>query len=229
MSEREPTLEEIMKLAMHYREFEVHCALPGRIKSYDASKQLADVEVCINPTLRCDGGDEVVVLGTITNVPIEFPSGGGYFISFPLQEGDPVKLTFHDRSLDDWMSKGGVVTESDLRMHHLSDASAYPGLRAQPQKLSSASSSKLVIGKDGDPSMQITIDGSTIKLSDNAANFVALANKVLTELQGITNAFNGHTHAFGGIACSTGVISGATATGPSYTPQSVAAQKVKAE
>ncbi len=222
MSEREPTLEEIIQAAIHYREVEVHCALPGRIKSYDASKQIADVEVCINPTLRVDGGDEVVVLGVITNVPIEFPSGGGYFISFPLQEGDPVKLTFHDRSLDDWMQKGGVVNVDDLRMHHLTDASAYPGMRAQPQKLSSASASKLVIGKDGDPSMQITIDGTHIKLSDNASQFVALANLVKAEFDKIATTLG------------TGTVSTAPGNVTFGTPYStiglsVAAQKVKAE
>jgi len=230
-TERQPTLAGVIKDAINYREFDVHVALPGRIKSYDASTQLADVEVCIKPTLRTDDGDEVIVLGVITNVPIKFPGGGGYFISFPLAEGDGVELTFHDRSIDDWMEKGGVVEVSDQRMHHLSDASAYPGLRAKPNALTSAHAQNLVIGKDGDASLQIVIDGSFIKLSNNATNFVALANKVLTELQGITSAFNAHTHAVVLGTCTAGGATGSAVStaGPSYTPQSVAATKVKAE
>lgn len=188
---REPTLADVIKAAIHYREFDLHVAMPGRIKSYDASTQLADVEVCINPTLKADGGDEVIVLGVISNVPIKFPGGGGYFLSFPLEAGDGVELTFHDRSIDDWLEKGGVVDIDDQRMHHLSDASAFPGLRAKPDALTSAHASKLVIGKDGDPSMQITIDGTTIKLSDNATGFVALAtqlNQILSALYSVVTS-----------------------------------------
>jgi hypothetical protein len=177
MSDRNPTLEEIIELALHHKAFDTRHSLPGQIKSYDVGTQLAEVEVCINPTRRCDGGDELVVLGVIKNVPIEWPSGGGYFMSFPLNKGDPVKLTFHDFSLDQWIEKGGVVDVDDQRTHHLSDASAFPGMHARPSKLSSASASKLIIGKDGDPSMQITIDGNFIKLSDNATKLVALAEK----------------------------------------------------
>lgn len=176
MSDILDTRAQLLKDVLDARLGEVHVSMPGRIKSYDASTQLADVECLLNPTLMTAEGEETVVIGVITNVPIEFPSGGGYFISFPLEAGDPVKLTFHDYSLDVWMQRGGVVDVKDLRSHHQSDASAYPGLRAKPEKLTSASATKLVIGKDDDASMQITIDGSTIKLSDNATKFVAYGN-----------------------------------------------------
>lgn len=238
-NEREPTLADVIKAAIHYREFDLHVAMPGRIKSYDASTQLADVEVCINPTLKADGGDEVIVLGVISNVPIKFPGGGGYFLSFPLEDGDGVELTFLDRSIDDWLEKGGVVDITDQRMHHLSDASAFPGLRAKPDALTSAHASKLVIGKDGEASMQITIDGTTIKISDNATEFVALAQKVLTELQKITTYLTALDTVWqatipeagmgspSSLATALKIASAAAGGVPSM--QSVAASKVKAE
>lgn len=207
------------------RLFETHVSMPGRIKSYDASTQLAEVEVCTNATRLVDGVEEAVVWGTISNVPIEWPSAGGYFMAFPMNAGDPVKLTFHDRSLDLWLEQGGVVEVKDLRMHHLSDASAFPGLRAKPNKLTSASASKLVIGKDDDPSMQITIDGTTIKLSENATSFVALASQLDQILSALYAAVTSNCAAPGSpLAGAAALIS----LYPSAFP-SVAAQKVKAE
>jgi hypothetical protein len=240
------TLERLIKEAIDYRLFDLHVSMPGRVKKYDASKQLADVECLLTPTLKTDDGDEPVVLGVITNVPIEFPGGGGYFLSFPLAAGDGVRLTFHDRSLDVWQKNGGLAAVSDLRTHHLTDATAYPGLRAEPDKLASAHASKLVLGKDGNASMQITIDGTTIKLSDNAANFVALANLVLTELQALATNVNTNwpliASAIAAVAApliapppGTPVTTTAPVPGMVYTPvtaatpASVAATKVKAE
>lgn len=191
MSDILDTRAQLLQDVLDRRLGEVHVSMPGRIVSYDASTQLAEVECLLNPTLMTAEGEETIVIGVITNVPIEFPSGGGYFMSFPLAAGDPVKLTFHDYSLDVWMQRGGVVDVKDLRSHHQSDASAYPGLRAKPQKLTSASATKLVIGKDDDTSMQITIDGSTIKIGDTATSYVALAtqlNQILTALYAVVTS-----------------------------------------
>lgn len=193
MSDILDTRAQLLQDVLDRRLGEVHVSMPGRIKSYDASTQLAEVECLLNPTLMTAEGEETIVIGVISNVPIEFPSGGGYFISFPLAAGDPVKLTFHDYSLDVWMQRGGVVDVKDLRSHHQSDASAYPGLRAKPEKLTSASASKLVIGKDDDASMQITIDGSVIKIGDTAVNFVAMANLVQSLFSSLASAINGWT------------------------------------
>ena len=234
MISEDPSLEDIIRAAMHYKAVETRNALPGRVKSYDASKNLAEIEVCINPTIRKDGGDEVEVLGVIKNVPIEWMSGGGYFFAFPLNQGDEVKITFHDFSLDQWIEKGGVVTVKDQHTHHLSDASAYPGMRAKPKALPNGHSSKLIIGKIDNPSLQFQIDDSFFLFGGAAAQFLARADKVLDRLNAFKSTFDGHTHTVTGTAaCSAGggaVTATALATStPITTPTSVACDKVKAE
>jgi hypothetical protein len=225
---RKLTLADLISDAMAHRLFEVHCSKPGRIKSWDETTGLAEVEVCINPTFKHDDGEEAVVHGVISNVPIEFPSGGGYMMSFPLAVGDPVKLTFHDHSLDLWLEKGGVVDVKDLRSHHATDASASLGLRARPDALTGLSKSKLIIGKVGDPSLQITIDGSVIKLSDNATKFVALAEDCATEFSKIQTALTAIATVLTAAPSGTPVVTLAPPLGV-YVPGSVAASKVKAQ
>ena len=85
------------------------------------------------------------------------------------------------------------------------------------------------VGKGGpghEPST-ITIDAtSQIKMGAGASEFVALATKVLTELQDIKTAFDTHTHPF----VATGAASPTSApTVPMPAPNSVAATLVKAE
>jgi hypothetical protein len=231
------SLEDLIRDVMVHRLFEVHVSLPGRIKSWDEATQLAQVEVCLNPTLQRPDGEETVEMQVINNVPIEFPSGGGYFISFPLAVGDPVRLTFSDFSLDKWKEKGGIVDVESLNNHHETDASAYPGMRAKPDALSGVSRTNLVIGKVDDPSMRIVIDGTHIKLSENATNFVALANLVFNEINALRSdvaakalQFNGHTHAVSGAVTGTPAAAAVpTVMTAPPTVNEVGATKVKAE
>jgi hypothetical protein len=234
MSEENPTLDEIIIRAMHYKAVETRHALPGRIKSYDANKGLAEVEVCVNPTIQKDGGDDVEVLGVIKNVPIEWMSGGGYFVAFPLNAGDPVKITFHDFSIDQWIEKGGVVTTDDQRTHHLSDASAYPGMRAKPQALPSGHGSKLIIGKIDNPSLQMQIDDSFFLFGGAAAQFLARADKVQARLDALYAIFSAWTPVpnDGGAVLKSALSSGGWAGTPGPVPpnvNAVACDKVKAE
>lgn len=241
MTARSPTSAEILLALSERIQGEINVCLPGKIESYDASKQLASVKPLLKrPLINEDGTDaDAESVPVISNVPVVHPSGGGYFTHFPLAQGDPVILIFADRSIDRWLDRGGEVDPGFTHTHELTDAIAIPGGRAQPQKLQNPSSSKLTIGKDGDASMQITIDGTVIKLSDNATDFVALAQKVLTELQKITTYLTAISAVWGSpipeagmgapSALGTALNAAHLAAGGVPSMQSVAASKVKAE
>jgi hypothetical protein len=146
------------------------------------------------PLISRDGEEQdAESIPVISNVPVCWPSGGGYFAAFPLAKGDPVTLIFADRSLDRWLTQGGEVDPMHLHTHELTDAFAIPGGRAKPQKLSSPSTTKMVIGKDGDATQQITIDGTDIKLCDTATQYVAMSNLVTNLFTSLATAINGWT------------------------------------
>ena len=70
------------------------------------------------------------------NCPVLFPQGGGYSITFPLESGDPVKLSVAARSLDEWLTDGGTDVEpADPRRFDLEDAIVEPGIRSFAQAL----------------------------------------------------------------------------------------------
>lgn len=181
--------------------------MPGRVEKYDAARQVADVKPLIQRRITtAEGGEIVESLPVIPDVPVVFPRAGGFFISLPIAVGDRVLLVFNDKSIDKFVTGEGEDTDPvDVRNQALSDAVALPGFHPFGEALTGVSTSDIVIGKEGE-----------------SQDFVALAAKVLTELQNVAAAFNGHVHG--------GVTSGAATTAPvvaSITPVSVAAQNVK--
>jgi Phage protein Gp138 N-terminal domain len=190
-SELAPVLEAILR----YKQSQLWTSLPGRVEKYSASTQLADIKPLINDQLLTIDGDdqvaEVISLPVIKNVPIMFPRGGPYAISFPLAVGDTVELHFSSRSLDLWKTQGGEVNPVSTRQHDLSDATAQLGLYAQPSKLTSAHASHFVLGHDTDASLQMHIDGSAFLFGASATDPIALSSKVTSLFTGLKNAISG--------------------------------------
>ncbi len=234
---RQPTLAEVLEAVMRARLAELFTALPGVVESYDKAKQKANVRIAIKDRLELADGEEVADYPVIPNVPVVHPSGGGFVAAFPLKAGDPVLLVFSARSIDVWKSSGptsasaAAVDPNDFRMHDFADAYAIPGGRPLSAPFTEASDEDLVIGKDGGTIARLTAAGVwEFGTSNGAKEFIAQAQKTLTELTNIVNAFNSHIHtttATIGPSAVPGVI--APPTVAMAAPGSVAASKGKVE
>lgn len=227
---RTPSLAELISEAIRFKIEEVRVAIPARVEKYRPDEQTIDASVLIkNVLVDSEGNMLEEELPVIPNVPVCFPRGGGYFLSFPLKKGDFVFLVCADACIDSWRDKGTLSDPGFLRHHDLSDAVAFPGVYPDPKALKEASDTELSIGADG--GLQMRVGGSLIELgtTGGSLDFVALAQKVLTELQSIVNGFNSHIHTTTATVGTgpVGVIS--TPTSPLGSPNSVAADKVKAE
>jgi hypothetical protein len=157
----------------------------------------------------------------INKVPIASYRAGSAFISLPLKVGDWVLVVCSERDIDLWKTKGGIQTPRENRMHHISDAIAYPGVYPFSEPPTGASADDIVI-KNG--SSKLTVKPTEIELW-GSGDAVALASLVLARLNQIKSAFDSHTH--------TGVTSGGSTSGPPASGigsiSSVASTKVKAE
>lgn len=120
-----PELEAVIRAAIEQRLSDVHTALPGRITSVDVPAGKCSVQ----PLLKRRYYDGAPVnLPIVSGVPLLQFRAGNAFVSLPVKVGDTVMLVFSERSLDTWLSIGGLVDPKDKRKHHLSDAVAIPGL-----------------------------------------------------------------------------------------------------
>lgn len=197
----------------------VFVARPGKVTAYDTAAQTVDVTPTLKQTLEKRDSLEVKEPALIKGVPVCFPRGGGYFVSFPIQPGDYVLLVFADRSLDRWLASGGIVDPIDLRRHAAADAIAIPGVFPGPDALSDALASGMVLGQDGGSQIVIKDSGEIHVGSVNADDFVAKATETNSNFDAIVTEL-------GKIQTTLGSLAGAT-FGTSYTNAFTSASDVK--
>lgn len=238
MSPRTPTLAQVIRTAIENRLADVHVMLPGRIESYDAASQTADVQPMIKRYQEDAEGEAIDELyPVIPGVPVAFPRGGGFKLTFPVAVGDFCALMFCESSTDNYMGGDGSSPSSPelFQRFDLTDAVAFLGWYPGGDLLEATDADDLVIGEDGGP--VIHIGGDEVNLYEkSAAQFVALAGKVLDELDAAKNdraqfktIFDAHTHPYVDTPIGPAVTSPTVTGFPTPTaPNSVAAAKVRA-
>lgn len=196
--------EQALRLALDDREASMWTAMPGIIQKVDLTKMTCEVQVAIQGTVQDQTGNtQAVNYPILVDVPIIFPSGGGFLITFPLGEGDEVLVVFGSRCIDSWWQSGGTQNRPmEARMHDLSDGFAIPGPRSQPKVAGSISSTDLQIRNDAGTCF-ITV-GATGKLKFVSTDKITFKNttvnlkQVLTDFQTAVNTFMTTLAAFSG-------------------------------
>ncbi|HSS39039.1 MAG TPA: Gp138 family membrane-puncturing spike protein [Polyangia bacterium] len=108
---------------------DVHTALPGIIESFDATTQTARVRPAIRRVWVEQGPMD---LPPCVDVPVHFPAGGSFVLTFPVGPGDECLLCFSERAIDAWYDRGGVQNPSEYRLHDYSDGFAFVGFSSKP-------------------------------------------------------------------------------------------------
>lgn len=105
----------------------IYVGLPAVVT--DVSKLESQQKINVRPLLNDLGEDgKIEKPPVIENVFVQFPSGGGGVLTFPIVKGDIVWLKFSSRSMDEWLNTGGTdnVTPLDKRVINYNDAVVDP-------------------------------------------------------------------------------------------------------
>ena len=110
-----------------------HFCMPAIVTQFDATQQT----VAVQPALMTLAQDAVApeLHPIIEDVPVVYPGGGGFFVTFDILPGAYVLLVFAERSIEHWATAGSIADPQDVRMCDLSDAIAIPGLLPTPNIL----------------------------------------------------------------------------------------------
>lgn len=177
-------------------------SLPGRVESYDPEAQTAQIEVTLTvPTFDVSGARTEHQIPLLLDVPVYFPQGGGYTLTFPVVKGDECLVVFASRCVDAWWAYGGVQPQNELRMHDLSDGFAFVGFRSQPNRLNPAPSILGTELRSDDGATKVAIEGNVITVKAATVNVEsAVVNlsdgaslKALVD-ESFIDLFNLHTH-----------------------------------
>ena len=174
----EPSEAELLRNVIESRLADVHTSIPGRVVKYDAAKQTADIEIVIQRAEQAESGATVhETIPVIPNVPVGWPSGGGYSFQFPLSPGDGVWLVFSEAAIANWRETGDVSPPGDLDRFDISYPIALPIARHKGQALPSVTVADLRVPGGG--RLEVSSGGTTFA--------VALDNLVQQQLERIKN------------------------------------------
>ena len=180
----DPDLSEVLEAHARSLLLDVHTAIPGKIKSYDAAKQTAEVIVQVRAqTPRDDGSLAAEELPVLPNVPVQWPRGGGYALHFPLTEGDFVLLVFSEAAIGHWRETGQLSDPGDLERHGIGYPFAIPGIAPNAGKLTDAPTNEGVIS---------VADGKVLRVGPpTGSEFVVLADKLKAALSSAATSGSG--------------------------------------
>jgi hypothetical protein len=150
--------EEGMRLAFEGQQAGMWTAMPGIVQSVDLTKMTCVVQLAIQGRYEDQQGNlNWINIAPLQDVPIVFPSAGGFTITLPMAANDEVLVVMASRCIDAWWQSGGYANKAlEFRMHDLSDGFAIPGPRSQPHVIASISSTELQIRNDaGDTYLSI--------------------------------------------------------------------------
>lgn len=167
---RNPTLGQLLNDAAESALEGMYVSLPGKVVRYDATTQEADVQPIPKDRHVDENGAPVVqALPVVTSVPVIFPGGGGFTLTFPIAVGDLVELQFCGLSIDKWLHTGSenAVDPEFYARHGLSDAVCFPGLRNFKRPRPTPASNAAVLGAE--TGAQIHVTSNAIKLGGPTA------------------------------------------------------------
>lgn len=130
-------------------------ASPAIVKSFDG-RQTVTVQITSHGQ---DNSGQALPVGLLVDVPVQFPRGGGFAVTFPIKPGDEGLVVFSDRCIDGWFSTGAPGIPPDHRQHDLSDAMFIPGISSLKRVISDFRNDAIVMRQLSGPGY-VSIDES---------------------------------------------------------------------
>lgn len=168
-------------------------AMPAIVDSINLTNMTVNAKLAIMGSLENpDGTISWVTIGNgpVQDIPICFPSGGGFTVTMPIAIGDEILVVFASRCIDSWWQSGGYRNKPiEMRMHDISDGFCIPGPKSLPNTITNISSTDLQIRNNaGTTFLSIGADGrigfqnATVSLSTLLTNLDTAVNNFMTVL-----------------------------------------------
>jgi hypothetical protein len=158
---------ESLKAALDGRQAQMWTSLPAKVLKYDNVNITVNCKATIPVRVQDQKGKySWIDIPDLVDVPVCFPRGGGFVITFPIAIGDPVLVVFASRCIDGWWTSNPDVSGPqskpyEMRMHDLSDGFAIPGPFSKPeaQGINPSIDNLEIRNEEGNTVIQITPGG----------------------------------------------------------------------
>jgi len=149
----------------------VHTTSIGVIESFDPEKQTAVIQPAIKRIVTTESRSTVTYTSEnyplLVNVPIVFPGGGDWFLTFPVKNGDECILLSMERSIGNWKKFGGLQDPDNFkRKLSFKDVVAMVGIQSQASTLKEFNSTEPEI-RNRDGTIKMTMGSEGMLLTGN--------------------------------------------------------------
>ena len=160
------TLSSVILEGLRAFQTDIHTCLPCIVESFDSVKQTVEVQPVVKRVfIDSETGNKINTdLPLLINVPILYPKGGGFSLTFPIKKGDECLVFFAERSIDDWYDTGEIRLQNQKRFHDLSDGVAFVGLTSKPNVLSDYKTDQVQLRNDSGTSTIAIQNNGLIKI-----------------------------------------------------------------
>ena len=166
---------------------DMYTTLPGRVIGLrkTQSSTTVDVQIMVN---KVDAANTAEEEPELYEVPLQYPSSSGCFITLPIDVGDLVTLHFSMRALGTYMNGDGITpkTPSNRRLHNQGDVFATAPVL--PYQSGREIDSEALVASSGATEIRILKDG-TIELGEGATERIIKGDAFLSK-------FLAHTHTY---------------------------------
>jgi hypothetical protein len=133
LSDKFPMIQQVVESMIGQYDFDLRCAAPGIIRSFNAEEQTVVVQLAIKEIINNNNTIESKTIPELLDVPLINPRAGNFIITMPVAAGDECLVIFSDTCIDSWWELGedkdnpqskGAQEPMSIRRHDLSDAFA---------------------------------------------------------------------------------------------------------
>jgi len=180
--------EEALRIALEGGQSQIWTALPSIVVKFDPVRQTCDVQPTISTTVRQqDGSFQDLNMPVLLDCPIQFVSGGGATLTFPIAVNDEVLVVFASRCIDSWWSQGGVRGQAEFRMHDLSDGFVLPGIKSQPNKFTVSGTAVQLRTNDGAAFIELNPTTHDVAITTSGKLTINTTGDVTANVSGATS------------------------------------------
>lgn len=169
-----------MLLAMQGNQSDIQTSCPAIIQSFNPSQQTCTAQPTIQWKVRAENGTySWITLPVLVDIPVYFPKGGGFTLTFPVTIGDECLLVFANRCIDSWWYNGGIQEQNDIRMHDISDGFAFVGFSSVPNVIAGISTNSCQL-RSNDNLTHVELTNGTINIISSSAVNITTPNATVT-------------------------------------------------
>lgn len=181
MVDRHLEMSDMLEMSFKSGIAKVYTSMPATLIAYDPNLQRAQIQLGIKRRQKGIWTD----LAILTDVPVDLPGSQSWAFFLGLSKGDEGWAHFSQRCIDDWLSMGGSVQPSSLRMFDKTDACFSPGARSAKTAFSPMPNVGAgITNKSG--SVSITATDSAIDLKISGTSIVSTASSITMTVGGQT-------------------------------------------